>query len=90
MNATTQGEAMGLKTGGGFHGQSEVLSVRRAIRSGEFSSHTSGVAGGNVQGNVVILPQSIASDFLRFCQNNRRPCPIIGLSEPGDPMLGAL
>lgn len=81
---------MGLKTGGGFHGQSEVLSVRQAIRSGEFSSHTSGVAGGNVQGNVVILPQSIASDFLRFCQNNRRPCPIIGLSEPGDPMLGAL
>lgn len=68
----------------------EVSALRQSIRSGAFTGHTSGIADSQVQGNVVILPKDSAADFLRFCQNNRRPCPIIGLSEPGDPYLPAL
>jgi len=43
-----------------------------------------------VQGNVVILPAELASDFLRFCQANPKPCPLLAVSEPGDPALPAL
>jgi uncharacterized protein YcsI (UPF0317 family) len=43
-----------------------------------------------VQGNVVILPQSQAADFLRYCQRNPKPCPVLAVSEPGDPMLPKL
>jgi uncharacterized protein YcsI (UPF0317 family) len=68
----------------------EVSALRRAIRAGEFSSHTSGLAGGNVQGNVVILPADLAADFLRFCHQNRRPCPVIALGDPGVPALPSL
>lgn len=68
----------------------DIATLRQSIRSGSFSGNTSGIAGSQLQGNVVILPQDTASDFLRFCQNNRKPCPIIGLSEPGDPHLPLL
>ncbi len=68
----------------------DVPAIRQAIRRGEINAHTSGLAGSHVQGNVVILPRDWANDFLRFCQNNRRPCPVIALGEPGDPMLPTL
>lgn len=68
----------------------EVRALRQAIRAGEFSQHTSGLAGGNVQGNVVILPADLAGDFLRFCHQNRRPCPVIALGDPGVPQLPTL
>ncbi|MGA1060553.1 MAG: putative hydro-lyase, partial [Burkholderiaceae bacterium] len=52
--------------------------------------HTSGLADEHVQGNVVILPQAWANDFLRFCQRNPKPCPVLAVGEPGDPMLPTL
>lgn len=63
---------------------------RAAIRSGAWSGHTSGLADRQVQGNIVILPKSLADDFLRFCQRNPKPCPLLAISEPGDPMLPSL
>ena len=48
------------------------------------------MAPGHVQGNLAILPASHAADFLRFCQRNPKPCPIIGMSEPGNPHIPAL
>ena len=60
------------------------------IRKGAWTSHTSGLANGHVQGNIVILPEDLANDFLRFCQRNPKPCPLLAVSEPGDPMLPAL
>jgi uncharacterized protein YcsI (UPF0317 family) len=66
--------------------------LRAAARSGRFRGQTAGQAPGFVQGNVVILPAEAASDFLRFCTLNPKPCPVIGMSEPGSPalpMLGA-
>lgn len=65
---------------------------RAHIRRGEWTAHTSGLAHGHVQGNVVILPSAQADDFLRFCQRNPKPCPLLAVSEPGDaslPTLGA-
>jgi uncharacterized protein YcsI (UPF0317 family) len=40
-----------------------------------------------VQGNLAILPVAFASDFLRFCQLNPKPCPLIGMSQPGNPTI---
>ena len=67
-----------------------VQQARERIRSGEWSSHTSGLADGHVQGNIVILPEALATDFLRYCQRNPKPCPLLAVSEPGQAMLPAL
>jgi uncharacterized protein YcsI (UPF0317 family) len=68
----------------------ESRTIRVRIRRGEITGHTSGLAPGSVQGNVVILPAALSSDFLRFCQANPKPCPLLAVSEPGDPALPAL
>jgi uncharacterized protein YcsI (UPF0317 family) len=64
--------------------------ARAAIRSGEWTGQTSGLAEGHVQGNVVILPKALADDFLRYCQRNPKPCPLLAVGEPGQPALPAL
>ncbi|HYF17355.1 MAG TPA: putative hydro-lyase [Ramlibacter sp.] len=64
--------------------------ARLAIRAGRLRGHTSGLADGHVQGNVVILPEALAGDFLRYCQRNPKPCPLLAVSEPGDARLPAL
>lgn len=63
--------------------------ARLAYRSGKVGV-TAGVAPGFVQGNLAILPEKLASSFHRFCQLNPKPCPIIGMSEVGDPRIPAL
>ena len=57
---------------------SQVL--RAQIRQGAHKGNTSGLAAGFVQGNIVILPQDWANEFLQFCQLNPKPCPLIGMS----------
>ena len=69
---------------------SAPVGVRRAARAGVLDGPTSGFAHGFVQGNLAILPADVAGDFLRFCQRNPKPCPIVGMTEPGDPTLPAL
>ena len=64
--------------------------ARRTIRSGHLSGPTAGLAPGNVQANLVVLPQALAHDFLRFAQANPKPCPVLAVSEPGDPHLPSL
>ena len=66
------------------------LDARLAARSGALDAPTSGLAYGYVQGNLAILPHDHAEDFLRFCQANPKPCPLLGVSEPGDPAIPAL
>lgn len=63
---------------------------RRKIRGGTFTSQTAGMAPGFVQGNVVILPKDWADSFLLYCLRNPKPCPLLGVSEPGDPNLPTL
>jgi len=69
---------------------SPAARARTAIRTGEWTAHTSSLAEGYVQGNVVILPRRHADDFLRYCQRNPKPCPVLAVSEPGRPDLPAL
>jgi uncharacterized protein YcsI (UPF0317 family) len=63
---------------------------RMRMRTGDFSGTTAGLAPGNVQANLVILPKALAHDFLRFAQANPKPCPVLSVSEPGDPRLPGL
>ena len=64
--------------------------VRTAIRTGSYGGHTSGLAAGKLQCNLAILPERFALDFLRFCQRNPKPCPVVGVSDSGDPFLPTL
>ena len=73
-----------------FPDLASVADARSAIRRGTWTAHTSGLADRHVQGNVVILPRALADDFLRFCQRNPKPCPVLAISEPGDPRLPTL
>lgn len=66
------------------------LAERLRIRKGDFAGQTAGLAPGRVQGNLAILPADYANEFLRFCQANQKPCPLLAVSEPGDPMLPGL
>ncbi len=74
----------------GSEGHKDARLVRQHIRSGGWASHTSGLASDHVQGNVVILPEGLAADFLRYCQRNPKPCPLLAVSEPGQAQLPGL
>jgi uncharacterized protein YcsI (UPF0317 family) len=64
--------------------------VRAAIREGSYDGHTAGLAAGKLQCNLAILPERFALDFLRFCQRNPKPCPLVGVGDSGDPTLPTL
>ncbi|CAM3406769.1 putative hydro-lyase [Paracoccus nototheniae] len=64
--------------------------LRQTIRQGAFDGPTAGLGGDALQGNLVILPAVEAADFLRFCQQNPRPCPLLAVGAPGDPSLPTL
>ena len=64
--------------------------VRRRIRTGEYRGHTGALARGFVQANLAILAADYAAEFARFCQRNPKPCPLLAMSEPGDPRLPEL
>ena len=64
--------------------------LRRIFRSGAYRGTTANMANGYTQGNLAILPASHALDFARFCQRNPKPCPMVGVSDTGDPMIRTL
>lgn len=59
--------------------------TRALIRAGKWRRPTTGVAEGWVQANLVILPETAAADFQRFCELNPRACPLLEVTEPGSP-----
>lgn len=59
--------------------------LRAAFRREEWTASTKGMLLGYVHLNLVILPKEDAFDFLVFCFRNPRPCPVIEVTEPGDP-----
>ena len=63
--------------------------VRLAARSGDLTGPTSGLAHDHVQANLAILPESLAFNFLLFCQRNPKPCPVVEVLDPGqvDPLI---
>jgi uncharacterized protein YcsI (UPF0317 family) len=68
--------------------QSEHVSgaeLRGRIRRGDHRGPTAGAALGYVQANLVVLPITLAYDFLLFCQRNPKPCPLLDVTEAGSP-----
>lgn len=60
--------------------------IRQAIRDGNWTDHTVGVAADYTQANLVILPRENAYDFLLFCARNPKPCPLIDVTDAGSPV----
>ena len=62
---------------------------RSAVRRGEYTGVTLGtvdVCAGYAQANLAMVPKELAFEFLLFCNRNPRPCSLIEVTEPGDPM----
>ncbi|HEX7484539.1 MAG TPA: putative hydro-lyase [Vicinamibacterales bacterium] len=57
--------------------------LRSRFRRGELVRPTAGMAPGFVQANLVVLPRSLAFDFLLFTQRNPKPCPLLEVVEAG-------
>jgi uncharacterized protein YcsI (UPF0317 family) len=59
--------------------------IRADIRAGRITGSSRGLAPGFVQCNLAILPKAFAFDFMLYCQRNQRACPVLEVSDPGDP-----
>ena len=59
--------------------------ARGLIRAGTWRRPAAGMAEGYVQANLVVLPQSFADDFLRFCRLNPKACPVLDIVDAGCP-----
>jgi len=59
--------------------------ARLDIREGRHTGPTRGLAMGYVQCNLVILPENLAYEFLLYCQRNSRACPVLEVTDAGDP-----
>ncbi|MGE3147159.1 MAG: putative hydro-lyase [Pseudorhodoplanes sp.] len=68
----------------------DPLELREQIRKGRFDGPTAGHGGDALQANLVVLPAMAAADFLRFCQGNPKPCPLLAVGATGDPRLPTL
>lgn len=64
--------------------------VRRACRTGALTGHTSGLAPGYAQANLVVLPAEHALAFLTFCVRNPKPCPLLEVTDVGVPHAGGV
>lgn len=71
-------------------GDNPAHAARLRIRSGAHRGHTVGVAPGYVQANLAIMPAADAQAFQTFCQLNPKPCPMLAIGAPGDPLLPTL
>jgi uncharacterized protein YcsI (UPF0317 family) len=70
--------------------QTAAADVRRTARHGEYRDQTCGIAPGYVQANIAIVPAAQAGLFAEYCALNSKACPVLAVSEPGDPSLPAL
>jgi len=64
----------------------DIKQIRQHIRRGDYAGDTMGVAPGQVQANLVILPKHVAFEFMVFCQRNPKPCPLLDVTLPGSPV----
>jgi len=62
-----------------------AATLRSQIRAGAFSEPTASFGKHWVQANMVILPASSALAFATFCNRNRRACPLLDITDAGDP-----
>lgn len=64
--------------------------IRAKIRARDYVGHTAGLGQNRLQANLAIVPAEYALDFMRFCQRNPKPCPVVGVSDTGDPIMRTL
>ena len=72
------------------HNSASPLELRAKIRTEAIQGHTAGMADGFLQANLVILPKADASDFVHYCRLNPKPCPLVGMTETGNPYFDSL
>jgi uncharacterized protein YcsI (UPF0317 family) len=59
--------------------------AREVFRTGEVPETTSGWCRGYVQANLLAVPRDLAFDALLFAVRNPGPCPLLEVTDPGDP-----
>jgi uncharacterized protein YcsI (UPF0317 family) len=64
----------------------ESQRLRRDIRAGRVTGTSRGLAPGFVQCNLAIMPKTYAFDFMLYCQRNQRACPVLEVTDAGDPV----
>lgn len=67
------------------HSTSLPVEIRQLCRTNTLDLPTPGLALGYVQANLVILPLDLAFEFLLFCQRNTKACPILDVTDVGNP-----
>ena len=63
---------------------------RSIVKTGEWSSMTKDVCHGYVMCNLAMVPQDIAFEFLRFCNQNPHPLPVLEVTSAGNPLTRIL
>ena len=58
---------------------------RSVVRCGEWKKPNLNVCQGYAQANLAIVPKEYAFEFLLFCKRNPSPCPVLDVTEPGNP-----
>jgi uncharacterized protein YcsI (UPF0317 family) len=58
--------------------------AREVFRRGT-ARPTTGWANGFTQTNLIAVPEDWAYDVLLFCTRNPQPCPVLDVTDPGDP-----
>lgn len=58
---------------------------RSVVRRQEWTSVDLNVCRGYAQANLAVVPKDYALEFLLFFRHNPSPCPVIDVTDPGDP-----
>ena len=64
--------------------------LRELIRSGDYKGQTAGLSKNMLQTNLIILEKKYALDFMIFCQRNPKACPLVGVTNVGEPFFKTL
>lgn len=68
------------------HQFADAQTLRLACRNESFTGPTGGVLPEQVICNLVVLPKADVYDFLVYCMRNPKPCPVVEVFDPGDPI----
>jgi uncharacterized protein YcsI (UPF0317 family) len=63
----------------------EAQEARLAMRHGRWKGTTVYKVPDHVQCNLVVLSRDLAYEFLLYCQRNPKPCPVIEVTDVGNP-----
>lgn len=64
--------------------------LRADIAAGRWDGNLATIPVGYTQSSVVMLPEALAGDYLKFCQLNQKAAGLLHVARPGDPSPGYL